>query len=129
MFPAPPFSWRFTPKVPWTVQGVFDRYADDAGGLGFNLTQVPMKLARSDGEQLVSRSQFRRLTAGLDRFKEVVFDLRDVATIGQSFADEIFRVYTRRYPKTRLIWINTRPKITQMIQRVRSGTLAQLTTT
>ena len=110
------------------VMRVFDRHAGDAGGLGFNLTQVPVKLARYDGEQLVSRSQSRRLTARLDRFKEVVLDFQDVATIGQSFADEVFRVYAGGHPETRLSWINTQPKITQMIQRVRSNTLAQLTT-
>ena len=87
-----------------------------------------MESARYDGEQLVSRSQSRRSTARLDRFNEVVFDFQDVATIGQSFAYEIFRVYTRCHPGTRLSWINTRPKITQMTQRVRSGTLTQLTT-
>ena len=116
------------PKAKHTVQGLFDRHAGDAGGLGFNLTQVPVKLARYDGEQLVSRSQSRRLTARLDRFKEVVLDFQDVATIGQSFADEVFRVYAGGHPETRLSWINTQPKITQMIQRVRSNTLAQLTT-
>jgi len=116
------------PKAPQTVQSVFDLHANDAGGLGFNLTQVPVKLARYDGEQLVSRSQSRRLTARLDRFKEVVFDFQDVVTIGQSFADEVFRVYAGRHPETRLSWINSQPKITQMIQRVRSNTLAQMTT-
>ena len=114
------------PKASQTTQHVFDRHAGGAGGLGFNLTQVPVKLARYDGEQLVSRSQSRRLTARLDSFKEVVFDFRDVPTIGQSFADEVFRVYARQHPETRFSWTNTQPRITQMIQRVRSNTLAQL---
>ena len=112
------------PACKRTVQQVLDRHSGDGGGLGFNSTCVPVMLAKYDGEQLVSRSQAKRLMARLDRFTEVYLDFQGVATLGQSFADEIFRVYACQHPEIRLHWINTEAAVTQMIQRVRTNSVA-----
>ena len=114
------------PACKRTVQKVLDRHSGDGGGLGFNSTHVPVMLAKYDGEQLVSRSQAKRLLARLDRFTEVYLDFQGVATLGQSFADEIFRVYACQHPEIRLHWINTEAAVTQMIQRVRSNSVADI---
>ena len=114
------------PACKRTVQRVLDRHSGDGGGLGFNSTYVPVILAKYDGEQLVSRSQAKRLLARLDRFTEVYLDFQGVAALGQSFADEIFRVYACQHPEIRLHWINTGPAVTQMIQRVRSNSMAAI---
>lgn len=108
------------PACKRTVQKVLDRHSVDGGGLGFNSTYVPVLLAKYDGEQLVSRSQGKRLLARLDRFTEVYLDFQGVASLGQSFADEIFRVYACQHPEIRLHWINAEAAVTQMIQRVGS---------
>ena len=60
---------------------------------------VPVDLARYGDDNLVSRSQARRLLARVDRFRTVVLDFKGVDAIGQAFADEVFRVFpgcTRR---------------------------------
>ena len=104
-----------------TVQKVMDRYSGDGGSPGFNATRVPAMLARYDGEQLVSRSQAKRLLVRMDRFSDVCLDFQDVGSIGHSFADEIFRVFAAQHPEIRMHWVNTEPAVTQMIQRVRSN--------
>lgn len=50
------------------------------------------------GRDFMSRSEARRLCAGLERFREVVFDFAGVAGVGQGFADEIFRVWANAHP-------------------------------
>jgi uncharacterized protein (DUF1330 family) len=67
----------------------------------FSKTIVPMKLAQLGDEQLISRSQAKRLIARFDRFKIVILDFKDVNEIGQAFADELFRVYAKCTPTGR----------------------------
>jgi hypothetical protein len=105
-----PFSVR-------TLQSVFDVYAPGKDDYGFTKTHVPIKLARYEGEQLVSRSQARRLLARFERFQEVLLDFEGVKTIGQSFADEIFRVYHLEHPEIEIKYVNTTSDVNKMIQR------------
>jgi anti-sigma regulatory factor (Ser/Thr protein kinase) len=106
----PPYSQR-------TMQSVFDSYAPEKDSYGFTKTHVPIKLARYEGEQLVSRSQARRLLARFERFQEVLLDFEGVKTIGQSFADEIFRVYQLEHPEINIMWINETADVKKMIMR------------
>jgi len=99
---------------------VFRRYAAEDDDYGFNKTVVPVRLAREGSEQLVSRSQAKRLLARVDRFKTVILDFSGVDTIGRSFADEIFRVFARANPRILVIPINTNLEIIGMITSVRS---------
>jgi DNA-binding transcriptional ArsR family regulator len=103
-----------------TLQEIFDQYTVAQDGYGFSKTHLAVTLARYGDENLVSRSQAKRLLARLDRFKEIVFDFSNVSTIGQAFADEIFRVFQQEHPETSLKWINVTPEVTQMIQRART---------
>lgn len=100
-----------------TTQQVFDRYttADDHR---FSRTRVPVFLARYGDENLVSRSQAKRLLARFDRFQEIVLDFNGVDTIGQAFADEIFRVFRSEHPRINLVPVNTNKQVTRMILRV-----------
>ena len=81
-------------------------------------THVPLRLAKYEGEQLVSQSQAKRLLARVDRFSEVMLDFDGVSTIGQAFADEIFRVYSKSHQDVEIVAINTAPEVQQMIDRV-----------
>ena len=99
---------------------VFGRYAAQEDDYGFNKTVVPVRLAREGLEQLVSRSQAKRLLARVDRFATVIFDFSGVDTIGRAFADEIFRVFARANPRILLIPINASAEVVGMITSVRS---------
>ncbi len=112
---------------PRTSQEVFDQFAAETNNYGFNKTVVPVRLARHGLEQLVSRSQAKRLLSRIDRFNIVIFDFADVNTIGPAFADEIFRVFERSHPNIRLIPLNTVPAVDQMIGRARAVSNEALT--
>lgn len=97
----------------WTRAEVFNHYQGD--DLRFRKTHVPVRLGRYPGEQLVSRSQAKRILARFDGFSEVMLDFQGVTEIGQAFADEIFRVFRIDHPNIRLHWINTTPEVERYI--------------
>ena len=100
-----------------TSKAVFDEFASEQEEYGFTRTIVPVELAQYGDAQLISRSQAKRLLVRIDRFKTVVMDFEGVETIGQSFADEIFRVFHNQHPGVELIPINTIEPVDQMIRR------------
>jgi len=83
----------------------------------FSNTNVPVSLAREGDEPLISRSQAKRLLARLDGFEEVVLDFEGIESIGQAFADQIFRVFAAEHPGVRLTAIHTSVTTEQMIRR------------
>jgi anti-sigma regulatory factor (Ser/Thr protein kinase) len=91
-----------------------------ADGQDFSKTTVPVHLARYGEEKLVSRSQAKKLLAGLHRFQTVVLDFSGVDTIGQAFTDEIFRVFARQHPEMEILAINANLPITEKINAARS---------
>lgn len=101
-------------------EDVFNRFAmpDECT---FAKTIVPVRLAQYEGESLVSRSQAKRLTLRFDRFQTVVLDFEGVLTIGQAFADEIFRVFQRSHPTTELAPVHMTEQVAQMVHRARSN--------
>lgn len=101
-----------------TLVGVFERYTSSDDDFGFTKTQVPIFLAKYGDENLVSRSQAKRVVARLDRFKEAVLDFKDVSSIGQAFADEIFRVFQTDNPDVHITWVNANEEVSGMIRRV-----------
>ena len=73
-----------------------------------------MKLARFGDEQLVSRSQAKRLIARFEKFKTVIIDFSEIQEIGQAFADELFRVYTNKFPDVELVPKNMTNQVEKM---------------
>jgi len=108
-------------RSPRTAKEVYDRYARDPDDLSFTRTHVPVGLLRYGEENLVSRSQAKRLLARFDRFQEVFLDFEGVDTIGPAFADEIFRVFRRQNPTITISWIRTSDQVRRMIQRAMSA--------
>lgn len=106
------------PNSQRTAKEVFDRYTVELEDYRFTKTHVPVALVQYDNENLVSRSQAKRLLARFDQFKEVLLDFAGVQAIGQAFADEIFRVFRNRHPNIRLVWINANKEVEWMIHRV-----------
>lgn len=107
-----------------TTKKVFDQFSSHDGDYRFNKTIVPVKLAQYGNDQLVSRSQAKRLLARVELFKIVIFDFRDVPEIGQAFADEIFRVFANRHPEIELHAMNASSAVKRMIERAKSGAAA-----
>ncbi len=104
-----------------TTEEVFNYYSDK-DDFGFSKTHVPVFLAQHGNENLISRSQAKRLLTRFERFKEIVLDFKDVDGIGQAFADEIFRVYKNEHPNIHLYPINTNEQIAKMILRAQNAT-------
>jgi anti-sigma regulatory factor (Ser/Thr protein kinase) len=102
-----------------TTKQVFDRFTVE-GDYGFSKTHVPVFLAAYGDENLISRSQAKRLLARFERFKEIVLDFENVDSIGQAFADEIFRVFQKQHPTIHLTYINTNKQVQDMIKRAMS---------
>lgn len=101
-----------------TSKEVFDRFsAPLEEDYGFVRTRVPVALVRQGEENLISRSQARRLLARFDRFKEVILDFAGVRMIGQAFADEVFRVFAELHPDIRLTYVNALQDVEKMIRR------------
>jgi anti-sigma regulatory factor (Ser/Thr protein kinase) len=106
-----------------TVKKIFDQYTS-AEDYGFNKTVVPVRLAQYGTDKLISRSQAKRVLARVELFKVVVLDFTGVPTIGQAFADEIFRVFAKEHPGIELHTIHTNSEVKRMIERAKSGAAA-----
>lgn len=56
----------------------------------------------------------------VNRFRTVIFDFDGVDSIGQAFADEIFRVFAGRHPEIELQAVKMSARVKQMISRAKS---------
>lgn len=99
-----------------TTQKVFDKFSS-GDDYGFTKTVVPVKLLQYGDDNLVSRSQAKRLLARIERFRTVVLDFTGVASIGQAFADEVFRVFPSEHAEIELVPLNMNSAVKQMISR------------
>ena len=99
-----------------TTKGIFDQY-NSGDDYGFTKTVVPVRMAQYGEDKLISRSQARRVLARVELFKTVVFDFTEVETIGQAFADEIFRVFAMQHPEIQLVPIHANSETNRMIAR------------
>ncbi|WP_297497415.1 DUF4325 domain-containing protein [Ferrovum sp.] len=102
-----------------TSKEVFDRFSSP-DEYTFDRTIVPVRLAAYEGENLVSRSQAKRLTMRFERFRHVILDFEEVHEIGQAFADEVFRVFRNAHPSTEMIPRNMSKAVSEMIMRAQS---------
>lgn len=101
-----------------TTDGIFFQYVNDPAEGNFDKTLIRVKLY-AGGSIYISRSQARRIMDGLaDKFKTIILDFDKVSTVGQAFADEVFRVFKIKHPEVEVIPINTNEVISFMIERV-----------
>ena len=106
------------------LNDVFKEYQTGNTELGFDKTEIKVRLYTMD-TIYVSRSQARRILTGLDQFESIIMDFEKVPTIGQAFADEIFRVFKNKYPKKIVSTVNTNEAVQFMIDRVAKGSLSE----
>ncbi|MCG2711086.1 MAG: DUF4325 domain-containing protein [Candidatus Omnitrophica bacterium] len=98
------------------LSDLFREYTDDS--FEFSKTKVKVKLFK-DKVNYVSRSQARRILSGIDKFKTLILDFKDIDTIGQGFADEIFRVWHSKHPQKRIEVLNAGENTRFMIERAK----------
>lgn len=103
------------------LQEVFARFSSGPDEYAFAKTHVPLKLVALDDEYLMSRSSAKRVLSRVDRFREVLLDFNGINSVGQAFADEIFRVYAVQHPHIQLIAINANEQVTGMIRRAEAA--------
>jgi hypothetical protein len=103
-----------------TPMKIFNQYTGGDEDLGFNKTVVPVMLAQYGNDQLVSRSQAKRVLARVELFKTVMLDFKNVPAIGQGFADEIFRIFVRDHPHIQLFSTHANSEVKRMIMRAQS---------
>jgi anti-sigma regulatory factor (Ser/Thr protein kinase) len=99
------------------LKEVFDNHTSGPDDFNFNKTIIPVRLASYENEYLVSRSQAKRLLLRVEKFQNVIFDFKGVPTVGQAFADEIFRVYAARHPQIVLVPVHMSDSVTFMVNR------------
>ena len=100
-----------------TLSEVFGKYTED---FTFNKTGVLVKLYKP-GAGYISRSEARRLLTGLDKFKTIDMDFDKVETVGQAFADEIFRVWQGIHKDININYTNANENVIFMIKRARGN--------
>ena len=100
-----------------TTKEVFDRFTS-GDDYGFTKTAIPVRLAKYGDEQLISRSQAKRLLARVDKFRVVRLRFDGVDTIGQAFADEVFRVFVQAHPDVELRATGANAAVARMIRHV-----------
>lgn len=68
-------------------------------------------------QTLVSRSQAKRLMAGLEKYKIVTLDFKHVKEVGQAFVDEVFRVFPESHPHLQILYRNANSAVAFMLKR------------
>ena len=104
-----------------TLQNVFNKYSTEIKTSLFDRTEVPVILGKFDSENFMSRSQARRLSRHLEKFHEVCIDFNGINLIGDSFADEIFRVFQNQHPDLKIDCINTNVQIENLVSGVKNN--------
>jgi anti-sigma regulatory factor (Ser/Thr protein kinase) len=104
-----------------TLNAVFSAYSSGPDEYAFAKTVVPVRLAQVGDQNLVSRSQAKRVLQRVEKFRHVVLDFDRIGSIGQGFADEIFRVFANAHPDIELMATNAVPEVRQMIRRAEAA--------
>lgn len=117
--PGTTITMKLNNNTSRTSKQIFDRFSS-GDDYAFTTTVVPVRLAQYGDEKLVSRSQAKRLLAGVDKFKVVIFEFSGVEAVGQAFADEVFRVFKKQHPEIEIMHLNANKEVSQMISRAQS---------
>ncbi|HNS15766.1 MAG TPA: DUF4325 domain-containing protein [Syntrophorhabdaceae bacterium] len=114
-------SFRISRNSKRKLEDIFNLYAPAEYEHRFEKTRVFVKLYH---KELISRSEARRMLNGLDKFKEIIIDFLGVRSIGQGFADEIFRVFRKAHPDIAVRIENLNPSLQPIIGHVIDNTAA-----
>jgi anti-sigma regulatory factor (Ser/Thr protein kinase) len=104
------------------LNDVFNKYVVNPDEPGFNKTEILVRLFIQE-TIYISRSQAKRIMSGLDKYETIVLDYEKVSTVGQAFADEIYRVFKNDHPKIKIESRNMIDPVKFMIDRAQSNIL------
>lgn len=99
---------------------IFSRYQIDPEEPAFDRTEIQIRLY-SMGTIYVSRSQARRVLTGLEKFGSIILDYTGVSTIGQAFADEIYRVFHKAHPDIEIRTVEANEAVNFMVTRAQAS--------
>ncbi|MFY9457739.1 MAG: DUF4325 domain-containing protein [Candidatus Spechtbacterales bacterium] len=103
------------------LNDIFKKYTNinNDNGYGFDKTEIRVRLFTSGGVH-ISRSQARRILAGLEKFKVILLDYENVPLVGQAFADEIYRVFQNQHPDIVIQEENMSEGVKFMVERAKN---------
>ncbi|MEK7136635.1 MAG: DUF4325 domain-containing protein [Patescibacteria group bacterium] len=103
------------------LNDIFKKYTNigEDSDYGFDKTEIRVRLYIIGGVH-ISRSQARRVLSGLEKFKVIVMDYDKVPTVGQAFADEIYRVFKNNKPGIQIQDINMNESVKFMVERAKN---------
>jgi anti-sigma regulatory factor (Ser/Thr protein kinase) len=93
---------------------VFRKYTNE--NFAFDRSSLNVKLFDT-GDSYVSRSQAKRLLHSMENFKSIELDFTGVKTVGQAFADEVFRVFKNLHPEINITYKIANEDVEFMIAR------------
>ena len=102
-----------------SLQELFREFSLDHQHTTIDTTIIPVRLFE-EGDIWISRSQAKKLLAGLEKYKKIIFDFAGINVIGQAFADEIFRVFNISHPNIKLEVINASNSIKLMVEHAKA---------
>ena len=104
---------EINPRTGLDLGSLFRQFTDDTQ---FTRTRPVVKLF-SLGVRFVSRSEAKRLLAGLEQFTEIEVDFTGVESVGQGFVDELFRVWPQAHPMITVTPTNMNASVNFMVTR------------
>lgn len=113
-------SMRISFNSKQRAEQIFNEYSKSDSNSGvkkFNKTHILVELSKLEEERYVSRSQAKRILIGLEKFREIILDFKDIKTVGQGFVDEVFRVFKSKHPEILIKHHNANNDVKFMIER------------
>jgi len=74
------------------LKDVFNKHSNP-DDFSFDTSHMRIELSMYEEDKYVSRSQAKRLLAGLGHFKTITLDFKNIRSVGQAFVDEVFGVF------------------------------------
>lgn len=97
------------------LKDVFDMYTND--DFSFDKSHIRIQLGKYEEDSYVSRSQAKRLLAGLGKFRTIILDFKNIRNVGQGFVDEVFGVFGLEHKEIHFIISNANEDILFMLRR------------
>jgi len=105
-----------------TLKQVVRRYGEDVSGTSdFDKTEILIQLSQMADEPYISRMQAKRVLSGVERFRRVVLNFKNIPTVGQAFVDEVFAVFRSEHPAIAIESVHANPDVQFMIDKSLPG--------
>lgn len=97
------------------LRNVFDMYTND--DFSFDKSHIRIELGKYEEDSYVSRSQAKRLLAGLGNFRTIILDFKNIKNVGQGFIDEVFGVFGLANPTVHFEVCNANEDVLFMVRK------------